>query len=190
MMAMSWARVCWPELPSTLAYNGKICSKYKSRIMRNIVNGGITRGKSSVFDDLGYPDAAERQTKTRLALAVNELLKTRKLKQQEIADLLHIPQPKVSALKNYRLDQFSVERLMEFLTALNHDVEIMIRPRIPADVGHISVSRPLTGTALGLAGMLKRPGNRARSLKTMDKAVLNTAATLHAKAIAKSRAPT
>jgi hypothetical protein len=45
----------------------------------------------------------------------------------------------VSALKNYRLDQFSVENLMEFLTALNHDVEIMIRPRMSAGVGHIAV---------------------------------------------------
>src|SRR3990167_3017119 len=89
----------------------------------------ITRGSTNVFSDLGYADSTERQTKTRLALAVNELLKSRKLKQREIAALLAIPQPKVSALKNYRLDQFSVERLMEFLTALNQDVEIMIRPR-------------------------------------------------------------
>lgn len=89
----------------------------------------ITRGTTNVFADLGYSDAAERQTKTRLALAVNELLKARKLKQREIAALLCIPQPKVSALKNYRLDQFSIERLMEFLTALNQDVEILIRPR-------------------------------------------------------------
>jgi hypothetical protein len=51
-----------------------------------------------------------------------------------------VPQPKVSALKNYRLDQFSVERLMEFLTALNQDVEIMIRPRDnTTQAGHISV---------------------------------------------------
>lgn len=99
----------------------------------------ITLGTGNVFEDLGFQDAAERQTKTRLALAVNELLKVRKLKQREIAELLGIPQPKVSALKNYRLDQFSVERLMEFLTALNHDVEIMIRPRHTAGVGHIAV---------------------------------------------------
>ena len=46
----------------------------------------------------------------------------------------------VSALKNYRLDQFSVERLMEFLTALNQDVEIMILPRAnTSETGHISV---------------------------------------------------
>jgi predicted XRE-type DNA-binding protein len=101
----------------------------------------ITCGTTNVFADLGYPDAAERQTKTRLALAVNNLLKARKLKQRETAELLHIPQPKVSALKNYRLDQFSVERLLTFLTALNQDVEIMIRPRqTTVGTGHISVS--------------------------------------------------
>ena len=101
----------------------------------------ITHGTTNVFDDLGYADAGERQTKTRLALAVNNLLKGRKLKQREIAELLHIPQPKVSALKNYRLDQFSVERLLTVLTALNQDVEITIRPRqATSGIGHISVS--------------------------------------------------
>jgi predicted XRE-type DNA-binding protein len=100
----------------------------------------ITYGSTNVFADLGYTDFAERQTKTRLALAVNELLKSRKLKQREIAALLVIPQPKVSALKNYKLDQFSVERLMEFLTALDQDVEIIIRPRAnSSNAGHISV---------------------------------------------------
>jgi predicted XRE-type DNA-binding protein len=84
----------------------------------------ITRGTSNVFADLGYPDVAERQTKTRLAFAVNELLKRRKFKQREIATLLNIPQPKVSALKNYRLDQFSVERLMEFLTTEDDDCSL------------------------------------------------------------------
>jgi len=107
--------------------------------MTNIKDNDITPGTGNVFEDLGFQDAAERQTKTRLAFAVNELLKARKLKQREIAELLGIPQPKVSALKNYRLDQFSVERLMEFLTSLNYDVEIMIRPRHTAGVGHIAV---------------------------------------------------
>lgn len=94
--------------------------------MKNIA---ITRGTTNVFADLGFPDAAERQTKTRLAFAINALLKSRRLKQREAAELLGIPQPKVSAIKNYRLDNISVERLMEFLTALDQDVEIRIRPR-------------------------------------------------------------
>jgi predicted XRE-type DNA-binding protein len=99
----------------------------------------VTHGTANVFADLGFPDAAERQTKTRLALAVNDLLKTRKLKQRDAAELLGITQPKVSALKNYRLDQFSVERLLEFLVALDRDVEIAIRPRAKAGVGRIAV---------------------------------------------------
>lgn len=99
----------------------------------------ITDGTTNVFEDLGLPDAAERQTKTRLAFAVNKLIQARGLKQREAAEVLGIPQPKVSALKNYRLDQFSVEKLMELLTALDHDVDIMIRPRAAAGTGHIAV---------------------------------------------------
>ena len=100
----------------------------------------ITRGTTNVFADLGLPDATERQTKTRLALAINDLLKSRKLKQREAAELLGIPQPKISAIKNYRLDNFSVERLMEMLTALDRDVEITIRPRAgKGEGGRISV---------------------------------------------------
>ena len=95
----------------------------------------ITRGTTNVFADLGFPDAAERQTKTRLAFAINELLKSRRLKQRETAELLGIPQPKVSAIKNYRLDNISVECLMEFLTALDQDVEIRIRPRAAKSKG-------------------------------------------------------
>src|SRR5690349_5202470 len=88
----------------------------------------ITYGTGNVFADLGMADATERQTKTRLAMEINELLKARKLKQMQAAELLGIPQPKVSALLRYRLDGFSVEKLMSFLTSLNQDVEIMIRP--------------------------------------------------------------
>jgi predicted XRE-type DNA-binding protein len=54
----------------------------------------IMHGTTNVFDDLGYADAAERQTKTRLAFAVNDILKSRKLKQREIAALLGVPQPR------------------------------------------------------------------------------------------------
>lgn len=94
----------------------------------------ITRGTGNVFADLGLTDAAERQTKTRLALAINDRLKARKLKQTQAATLLGVPQPKISALQNYRLDGFSVEKLMSFLTALDQDVEIVIRPsRRPGD---------------------------------------------------------
>ena len=80
-----------------------------------------------MFSDLGYPDAAERQAKLRLAYALNQLLEHRKLPQAEAAKMLGVSQPKVSALRNYKLAGFSVERLMNLLTALDQDVEIVIR---------------------------------------------------------------
>ena len=89
----------------------------------------IIRGTGNVFADLGFPDAAERQAKLRLAYALNQLLAGRKLSQAEAAKVLGVTQPKVSALRNYKLAGFSVERLMNLLTALDQDVEIVIRKK-------------------------------------------------------------
>jgi len=71
----------------------------------------ITRGTGNVFADLGYPDAEERQTKLRLAHAINAVIARRRLNQVTAAERLGIGQPKVSALANYKLEGFSVERL-------------------------------------------------------------------------------
>lgn len=89
----------------------------------------IVRGSGNVFADLGYPDAEERQTKLRLALALNTILDERKLNQADSAALLGLNQPKVSALRNYGLEGFSIERLMTLLTALGRDVDIVIRKK-------------------------------------------------------------
>ena len=98
----------------------------------------ITRGTGNVFADLDLADAGERQTKTRLALALNRIIKDQSLKQIDAARLLGVPQPKVSALVNYRLDGFSVEKLMEFIVALGRDVEIIVRPS-RGDAGRVMV---------------------------------------------------
>ena len=87
----------------------------------------IIRGTRNVFADLGYPDATERQAKLRLAYALNQVLEQRKLSQAEAAKVLGVTQPKVSALRHYKLAGFSVERLMTLLTALDQDVDIVIR---------------------------------------------------------------
>jgi len=89
----------------------------------------IIRGTKNVLADLGFPDAVERQAKLRLAHALNQVLATRSLSQAEAAGLLGVTQPKISALRNYKLSGFSVERLMNLLTALDRDIEIVIRPK-------------------------------------------------------------
>jgi predicted XRE-type DNA-binding protein len=94
----------------------------------------------NVFADLGFPDADERKTKVQLAVAIKREIDERGWSQAQAAEVLSINQPKVSALLRYRLDGFSVERLMNFLTALGHDVEIVIKPaRNTRRIGRISV---------------------------------------------------
>jgi len=80
-----------------------------------------------VFVDLGLPNAQEKRTKVRLAVAINQLIQGQKLSQTTAARRLNVNQPKVSALSNHQLDGSSVERLMTFLTALDRDVDIVIR---------------------------------------------------------------
>jgi predicted XRE-type DNA-binding protein len=100
----------------------------------------IVRGSTNVFADLGFVDAEERQTKLRLAFALNSILDERRLSQAEAAARLGINQPKVSALRNYKLDGFSVERLMTLLTALDRDIEIIIRKKRSRGAARISVT--------------------------------------------------
>ncbi len=89
----------------------------------------VTPGSGNVFADLGFTDASERSLKVKLATEVNHGLKERGLTQARAAKLLGIRQPHISDLARYRLDRFSVERLLQFLTRLGNDVEIRIARR-------------------------------------------------------------
>lgn len=89
----------------------------------------VETGSGNVFADLGYRDARERRLKVELAVEVNRILQERELTQAQSARALEILQPHVSDLVRYRLNRFSVERLMQFLTRLGKDVEIRIAER-------------------------------------------------------------
>ena len=87
----------------------------------------VTRSSGNVFADLRLSQADEKHTQVRLAVTINRIIKERRLSQVQAADVLGINQPKISALANYRLEGFSVERLIHFLNSLGRDVEIVVR---------------------------------------------------------------
>ncbi|MGA3317217.1 MAG: helix-turn-helix transcriptional regulator [Candidatus Korobacteraceae bacterium] len=89
----------------------------------------VLPSSGNVFADMGLADAAELDTKARLAAAINRIVERRRLTQAEVAVALEINQPKVSALLHYKLEGFSVERLMRFLVALGQDVEIVVKAK-------------------------------------------------------------
>ena len=88
----------------------------------------VTEGSGNVFADLGLPNADQELMKARLTLQIARILNDRGLTQSEAAKILGIQQPHVSALVRNRSGNFSVGRLIDFLTVLGHDVEITVKP--------------------------------------------------------------
>jgi predicted XRE-type DNA-binding protein len=89
----------------------------------------VTPGSGNVFADLGFAEPAEELTKAQLASHIRQVIKRQRLTQVAAAALLGIDQPKVSALINGRLANFSSERLMRLLTALGQDVDITVKAK-------------------------------------------------------------
>jgi len=83
----------------------------------------------NVFADLGLAHPEQELLKAHLTLQIHRLIKKRRLTQAQAGEILGIKQPHVSALTRNRSGNFSVGRLMEFLTALGQDVEITVRPK-------------------------------------------------------------
>jgi predicted XRE-type DNA-binding protein len=88
----------------------------------------ITESTGNVFADVGFPNAEREQLKAHLTLRIYRLIKQRGLTQAQAGKILGIKQPHVSALMRGQSGAFSVERLMDFLTALGQDVEITVKP--------------------------------------------------------------
>jgi predicted XRE-type DNA-binding protein len=98
--------------------------------MRTKTSNRIKAEKSSgnIFADLGLPHPERELLKAKLTLEIYRLIRKRNLTQAEAGRILGIKQPHVSALMRNRAGSFSVERLMDFLTALGQDVEISVKP--------------------------------------------------------------
>ena len=96
--------------------------------MKNNQKVRVKEGSGNVFADLGFPNPEREQLKARLTLQIYRLIKNRGLTQAKAAAILGIKQPHVSSLMRGQSGNFSVERLMDFLTALGQDVEITVKP--------------------------------------------------------------
>lgn len=87
-----------------------------------------SQGTDNVLLDLGFDDAEELSAKAALALKLNELIEKRGLSQTAAADITGMTQPKVSQVHRYKLQNISLERLMQALVSLDQHVEIVVRP--------------------------------------------------------------
>ena len=100
----------------------------------------VEESSGNVFADLGLPDAEMRLAKAQLANVIRRVIKSRGLTQTQAAELLGMPQPKLSNLMRGRFRGFSERRLMDCLTKLGRDVQIVVKatPRSRRD-GRLSI---------------------------------------------------
>lgn len=134
----------------------------------------IVRSSGNVFADLGFDEPEEEMTKAQLTREIHDVIKRQRLTQAAAAALMGIDQPKVSALLNGRLHNFSSGRLMRLLTALGQDVDIVIRAKARGRrFGAIRVSQVAVehddASAPAAARQLRSRGSKASMVRPSTK---------------------
>ncbi|WP_010169788.1 helix-turn-helix domain-containing protein [Pseudomonas sp. PAMC 25886] len=86
----------------------------------------IEESSGNVYEDIGQPDASEMQVKAQLAAKIGEILKTRNLTQAQASVILGLSQPKVSEMLRGRFRGISEAKMLECLSRLGRDVQIVI----------------------------------------------------------------
>jgi predicted XRE-type DNA-binding protein len=102
--------------------------------------GAKPQGTDNVLEDLEFDDAAELSAKAALAFKLNALIDARGFSQMEAAVLIGMSQPKVSQIRRYKLQNISLERLMQALVALDQRVEIVVQPARRSQSAGITVA--------------------------------------------------
>ena len=94
---------------------------------------------NNVFADLGFERPDEELLKAQIVVILREAIERKNLTQVEAAALLGVAQSDVSRLVNGRIAGYSLDRMLEFVAALGHDVEIRMR-RTRGRPGRITVA--------------------------------------------------
>ena len=100
----------------------------------------IEQGSINVYADLGHPDAEEMLVKAQLATKIGEIIKARNWTQQQAAEVLGMPQPKLSQLLRGQFRGISEAKMLEYLARLGRRVQIVVGPECKAAVpGRVEV---------------------------------------------------
>lgn len=101
----------------------------------------VHEGAGNIFAELGLPDAETHFLKAQLVAELYRMTNELGLSQVKAGEVMGISQPEVSRMFKGNFREYSVERLMGFLTAFNNDVEIVVRPRRAKSPGEIRFTR-------------------------------------------------
>jgi len=94
----------------------------------NTTSIAIEAGSGNAYADLGLPDAQEMLVKAKLASKIAEIIQRQKLTQQQAAELLAMPQPKVSLMLRGQFRGISESKMLDCLARLGRDIDIVVKP--------------------------------------------------------------
>ena len=112
----------------------------------------IEEGSGNVYADLGFDDAEEMMVKAQLATKIGEIIKGRKWSQQRAADVLGIPQSKLSKMLRGQFRGISEAKMLDCLARLGRDVQIVVGPARRSASAPISSWRNSSSTANSATG--------------------------------------
>ena len=87
----------------------------------------IHEGSENVYRNLGFPDAEEMLVKAQLVYKISEIIRSKGLTQVEAAGILGLTQPKLSGVLRGQFRGISERKLIDCLTRLGRDVEIVVK---------------------------------------------------------------
>ena len=108
-----------------------------------MTNITIEAGSGNVYADLGMADAQEMLVKAKLASKIGDIIKRQNMTQQQAAEVLTMPQPKVSMLLRGQFRGISEAKMLECLARLGRDVDIVVKPArrraLAGTIGRVNV---------------------------------------------------
>lgn len=100
----------------------------------------IEESTGNVYADLGMADADEMIVKAQLATKIGEIIKSRQWSQQKAADVLGIPQSKLSKMLRGQFRGISEAKMLDCLARLGRDIQIIVGPpRRATSTGRVAV---------------------------------------------------
>ena len=90
----------------------------------------VTASTGNVFRDVGFPreEAEHLLVRADLMIQVQKLIRARRLKQRQAAQILRVSQPRVSDVLRGRIDLFSTDALIDMLARLGARVRLTVKP--------------------------------------------------------------
>lgn len=78
------------------------------------------------METISLNDLDSAKIKIKLLDIINKIIEKNQWTQSVAAEKLGVDQPKISQIKNNKIDGFSLARLLGFLTKLNHEIIITV----------------------------------------------------------------